>query len=290
MLQRLPQITFTQEASPTTETMMDQSATGACSKLSPTAAGYEKMEMDSSKPIELSFQTWLEAMSIALKYKKELCPSEKAPHTSSSSDDETSTTPTPQQQQPQSTMVGLEAAVAGIEVENVRIDLQRILHTAASNFGRVFGNAAGSTAASSGTSKSRATSNPPVLTMPRFYTCPLDQVVQDLQDPIFARLFTDQDQEKLIFSESVHEIMRLFCKSVLRVAKEDFTENAENNELILDERVPFEVWNTCAFTIQASIHSGLDSGKASLLDTSVMSTRNRDCLAALVRYGVVFCL
>ena len=45
-----------------------------------------------------------------------------------------------------------------------------------------------------------------------------------------------------------------------------------------------QVWNSCAFSIQAAVHSELDKGRSSLLNPSGMSSRNKDCVQALVRF------
>ena len=57
---------------------------------------------------------------------------------------------------------------------------------------------------------------------------------------------------------------------------------------LTDERIPLVVWQTCAFTIHASVWQGLDSAKKSIVDIATMSSRQHQCLSALVRFcGVV---
>ena len=71
-----------------------------------------RQEVDSTKPIKLSFNHWLESICTTLKYKKELS---KSRITSGEAANDDGTKP---------------REFAGIEVENVRMDLQRILRTA----------------------------------------------------------------------------------------------------------------------------------------------------------------
>ena len=167
--------------------------------------------------------------------------------------------------------------VANIDVENVRMDIQRILHTAtegATRLARAF--------SVSGSSKSA--SKPITNASKRFYTCPLDQVVQELKSGSeFARLYSDQEGQELVFSDSLHEIVQLFGKSVLRVSRDQEVPDDQ----VLDEISILEAWNTCAFTIQAAVHAELDSGRASLLSPSGMSSRHRECVQALVRFCAI---
>jgi hypothetical protein len=39
---------------------------------------------------------------------------------------------------------------------------------------------------------------------------------------------------------------------------------------LTDERIPLVVWQTCAFTIHASVWQGLDGGKKSIVDIATM--------------------
>ena len=166
--------------------------------------------------------------------------------------------------------------VASIDVENVRMDIQRILHTAtegASRLARAF----------SVSTSSKSSKNVSSAAMKRFYTCPLDQVLQELVPDVslsFARLFSDQEGQELAFPDSLHDIVQLFCKSVMRVSKDqDLSDDQQIDGLSM-----LEVWNTCAFTIEAAVHAELDKGRSSLLNPSGMSSRHRDCVQALVRF------
>ena len=114
--------------------------------------------------------------------------------------------------------------------------------------------------------------------MKRFYTCPLDQVVQEINQSCedksislsFARLFTEfEGQEELLFDESLGQVLKLFCNSVLRVAA-DINDPEKYDDKNVNERAIFDVWNTCAFSIQAAIHAEMDSGKASMVVPSGM--------------------
>ena len=59
--------------------------------------------------------------------------------------------------------------------------------------------------------------------MKRCHTCPIEQVLQEMSDTqskdMVSRLFTETAQE-VAFSESLHEIMKLFSKSVIRVSRD----------------------------------------------------------------------
>ena len=108
--------------------------------------------------------------------------------------------------------------VASIDVENVRMDIQRILHTAtegASRLARAF------SVSNSGSSKS--SKNVSGAAMKRFYTCPLDQVLQELDPDVstsFSRLFSDQEGQELAFPDTLNDIVQMFCKSVIRVSRD----------------------------------------------------------------------
>ena len=168
-------------------------------------------EFDSTKPIVISFNHWLDAIFIALKYKKELkCDKSRM----TSGDSSTSSAP-----EESSTSKSLPSElVASIDVENVRMDIQRILHTAtegASRLARAF------SVSNSGSSKS--SKNVSGAAMKRFYTCPLDQVLQELDPDVstsFSRLFSDQEGQELAFPDTLNDIVQMFCKSVIRVSRD----------------------------------------------------------------------
>jgi len=119
--------------------------------------------------------------------------------------------------------------------------------------------------------------------MKRFYTCPLDQVLQELDPDVstsFSRLFSDQEGQELAFPDTLNDIVQMFCKSVIRVSRDQDVQDDHHP----DGLSILEVWNSCAFSIQAAVHSELDKGRSSLLNPSGMSSRNKDCVQALVRF------
>lgn len=182
------------------------------------------------------------------------------------------------------------------ELGGIELDFQNLFQKATDRASRI---ARGLSASVRGASVEKKRNS-----MKRFYTCPLDQVVQEM-DQInsdksislaFARLFNDQEGQELVFSESLHTIIQLFCKSLLRVSKDEQSNQiieedpAEvSAEELFDERAIFEAWNTCAFSILSAIHSELDGGQATSLvsATSGMSSRHSNCLAALVKFCAV---
>mgnify|MGYP001487955196 CR=1 FL=1 len=73
--------------------------------------------------------------------------------------------------------------------------------------------------------------------MKRFYTCPLDQVLQELVPDVsasFARLFSDQEGQELAFPDSLHDIVQMFCKSVIRVSRDQELSDDQQNDGFLD--------------------------------------------------------
>ena len=117
----------------------------------------------------------------------------------------------------------------------------------------------------------------------RFYTCPLDQVLLELDQlhhdgKSFGRLFTDQEGSELQFSQSMFEMMNLFSQATYRIGLNVLPDQ-------YDERIPLMVWQSCAFTIHSIVWSILDQGK-SLFGNA--SSRQSDCLSTLVRFcGIV---
>ncbi len=115
----------------------------------------------------------------------------------------------------------------------------------------------------------------------RYYTCPLDQVIQELDQlhhdsRSFARLFTDHEGNELQFSDSVFEMMNLFSQAVCRVGLEDgLTYHVSH-----DERIPLMVWQTCAYTVHSIVWSVLEKGRSVL---GPLSSRHHDCLSGLTR-------
>ena len=124
--------------------------------------------------------------------------------------------------------------------------------------------------------------------MKRFYTCPLDQVVQEMDQTnsdksvslSFARLFSDHENQEVVFTDTFFDILKRFCKSVLSITNKvnlaDQLTDEDSEKFVINERGLFEVWNTCAFTIHSAVHAELDAArKTSLVTTNGMSKQNQ---------------
>merc|ERR1719228_2361960 len=117
----------------------------------------------------------------------------------------------------------------------------------------------------------------------RFYTCPLDQVVEELdqrhQDgSSFSRLFMVEDGCELAFPSSVYEIMNSFSQTTYRVGLEGLPH-------LQDERIPLMVWQSCGFTVHSIVVSAREAEKAIF---GSLSSRQNDCLSTFIRFcGVV---
>jgi len=126
-----------------------------------------------------------------------------------------------------------------------------------------------------------ATSQPASLV--RYYTCPLDQVVTEMEAThhdggAFARLFVVAEGGELAFPTSVYEIMNTFCQTTYRIGLGELPH-------VLDELIPLMVWNSCAFTVISVVISAMDNNKPTL---GSLSSRQNDCLSTLIRFcGVV---
>ncbi len=122
----------------------------------------------------------------------------------------------------------------------------------------------------------------------RFYTCPLDQVLQELQEggladcaEGFSRLYTSHEGSELKFADSVFDMMNDFCNSVFRAAF------ASSSPMLHDERIPMMAWQTCAYTTHSLVNARLEIDKKNPIFTP-MPARHKDCLSALVRLcGIV---
>ena len=117
----------------------------------------------------------------------------------------------------------------------------------------------------------------------RYYTCPLDQIVEELnqkhQDGAsFSKLFLVDDGCELVFRSSVYEIMNSFSQTTYRVSLDGLPH-------IQDERIPLMVWQSCGFTVQSIVVSAMDADKPLFGN---LSSRQNDCLSAFIRFcGVV---
>ena len=117
----------------------------------------------------------------------------------------------------------------------------------------------------------------------RYYTCPLDQVVEELDqrhlDGVsFSRLFMVDDGCELVFPSSVYEIMNSFSQTTYRVG-------LEGTPHLQDERIPLMVWQSCAFTVHSIVVSAREAEKALF---GSLSSRQNDCLSTFIRFcGVV---
>jgi len=125
--------------------------------------------------------------------------------------------------------------------------------------------------------------------LPRFTTCSLDKVVSELESlhhdgTSFGRLFRMvEDGCELVFPPSVYEIMNSFSQTTCKVGLEGMSQ-LQGDSLVLDERIPLLVWDSCAFTVLSIVVSNMEAEKALFS----LSSRQSDCLSALVRFcGVV---
>ena len=120
-------------------------------------------------------------------------------------------------------------------------------------------------------------------TLNRYYTCPLDQIVEELnqrhQDGAsFSKLFLVEDGCELVFRSSVYEIMNSFVQTTYRVSLDGLPH-------IQDERIPLMVWQSCGYTVQSIVVSAMDADKPLFGN---LSSRQNDCLSAFIRFcGVV---
>ena len=117
----------------------------------------------------------------------------------------------------------------------------------------------------------------------RYYTCPLDQIVEELNQKhqdggSFSKLFLVDDGCELVFRASVYEIMNSFSQTTYRVSLDGLPH-------IQDERIPLMVWQSCGFTVQSIVVSAIDADKPLFGN---LSSRQNDCLSAFIRFcGVV---
>lgn len=128
------------------------------------------------------------------------------------------------------------------------------------------------------------TEESPVMTsLTRYYTCPLDQVVSELDQlhhdgHSFSRLFTVAEGGELAFHSTVYEFMNVFSQATYRIG-------LEVSPHLQDERIPLLVWQSCAMTVHSIVVSAMDAGKPIF---GSLSSRQNDCLSCLIRFcGVV---
>ena len=83
--------------------------------------------------------------------------------------------------------------------------------------------------------------------MKRFYTCPLDQVVQEMDQNnsdksvslAFSRLFSDHENQEVVFTDKFFDILKLFCNSVLRITNKITTSqmsDEDSERYVINER------------------------------------------------------
>ena len=123
----------------------------------------------------------------------------------------------------------------------------------------------------------------PASNLTRYYTCPLDQVVEELNQKhldggSFSRLYLVDDGCELVFRSSLYEIMNSFSQTTYRVGLDGLPH-------IQDERIPLMVWQSCSFTVHSIVVSMMDAEKPVFGN---LSSRHNDCLTTFVRFcGVV---
>ena len=105
-------------------------------------------------------------------------------------------------------------------------------------------------AGSSGPEAGPSTSKPSTSMKPsmkRFYTCPLDQVVQEMDQNnsdksvslAFSRLFTDHENQEVVFTDKFFDILKLFCQSVLRITNKVTAQqlaDEDTEKFVINER------------------------------------------------------
>ena len=83
--------------------------------------------------------------------------------------------------------------------------------------------------------------------MKRFYTCPLDQVVQEMDQNnsdksvslAFSRLFSDHENQEVVFTDKFFDILKLFCNSVLRITNKVTAQqlaDEDTEKFVINER------------------------------------------------------
>ena len=123
----------------------------------------------------------------------------------------------------------------------------------------------------------------PASALTRYYTCPLDQVVEELNQKHldgtnFSKLYLVDDGCELVFRSSLYEIMNGFSQTTYRVGLDGLPH-------LQDERIPLMVWQSCGFSVHSIVVSQMDADKPVF---GHLSSRHNDCLTAFVRFcGVV---
>ena len=106
---------------------------------------------------------------------------------------------------------------------------------------------AGSSGPEAGPSTSSKPSTSMKPSMKRFYTCPLDQVVQEMDQNnsdksvslAFSRLFTDHENQEVVFTDKFFDILKLFCQSVLRITNKVTAQqlaDEDTEKFVINER------------------------------------------------------
>ena len=110
------------------------------------------------------------------------------------------------------------------------------------------GNETGDSSSANSTPQKTPSSPPSNVDFVRYYTCPLDQIKQEMQQgndetcegvlatagESFARIYTDREGQELVFSPSVFEMMNLFSQTVYRVGLDVEPDHH-------DERIPMVI-------------------------------------------------
>ena len=106
---------------------------------------------------------------------------------------------------------------------------------------------AGSSGPEAGPSTSSKPSTLMKPSMKRFYTCPLDQVVQEMDQNnsdksvslAFSRLFSDHENQEVVFTDKFFDILKLFCQSVLRITNKVTAQqlaDEDTEKFVINER------------------------------------------------------
>jgi len=215
--------------------------------LQPTTTTSEERE----DPLDIDLPSWLRALYVTLKYKREL------PKGSSRGE---------------SGEADLTEIAAGSPRPNADEERSPL----------------SSSAAAAAATEGAGSLNPLANGSRRFYTCPLDQVVHEMDENIgsaFARLFTDGEGSELHFSPSVFSAMNLIAQACHKTAMEEEPD-------VQDERIPLAAWQACAYTIQCVARQAFSDDRRAAISFGHMgdrlTSRMQDCLGGLIRVcGVI---
>ena len=121
------------------------------------------------------------------------------------------------------------------------------------------------------------------------YTCPLIQIVQELQSTsnhpaaaeTFSGIYSELENRELDFEMQLSHLRNAVNVHVCEVG---FGKKLS----FKDTRTPMATWQATAFSLHSVVWACLDSGKRSVLDAVEMSMRHKECMSALIKFcGVI---